>query len=63
MKKIIKPMLALLLIVIGVIVLVKINRTWTLNPEQNMNEASELKYEQNLSETSALNSKKNLNVE
>ena len=63
MKKIIKPVFALSLIIMGVIVLMKINRTWALNPEQNMNEESELKSEQNMNETSALNSKKNLNVE
>ena len=63
MKKMIKPMLAFSLIIMGVIVLMKINRTWALNPEQNLDEASELKSEQNLNETSALNSKKNLNVE
>ena len=63
MKKIVKPAFALLLIIMGVIVLMKINRTWALNPEQNPDEASELNSEQNLSETSALNSKKNLNVE
>ena len=51
MKKIIKPVFALSLIIMVVIVLMKINRTWALNPEQNMNE------------TSALNLKKNLNVE
>ena len=62
MKKIIKPVFALSLIIMGVIVLMKINRTWALNPEQNMNEESELKSEQNMNEISALNSKKNLNV-
>ena len=56
-------MLAFSLIIMGVIVLMKINRTWALNSEQNMNEESELKSEQNMNETSALNSKKNLNVE
>jgi len=63
MKKMIKPVLAFSLIIMGVIVLVKINKIWALNPEQNMNEESELKSEQNMNETSALNSKKNLNVE
>ena len=63
MKKMIKPVLALSLIIMGVIVLVKINKIWALNPEQNMNEESELKSEQNMNETSALNSKRNLNVE
>ena len=75
MKKIIKPVFALVLITMGVIVLMKMNKIWALNPEQNPNEASELKSEQNLNEalemkseqnpneTSALNSKKNLNVE
>ena len=51
MKKMIKPIPALLLIIMVVIVLMKINRTWALNPEQNLDEAS------------ALNYKKNLNVE
>ena len=63
MKKIIKPVFALSLIIMGVIVLMKINKIWALNPEQNMNEESELKSEQNMNETSALNSKRNLNVE
>ena len=63
MKKIIKPVFALSLIIMGVIVLMKINKTWALNSEQNMNEESELKSEQNMNETSALNSKRNLNVE
>ena len=64
MKKMIKlkHMLALLLI-IGVIVLMNINRTWTFNPEKNLNEVSELQFEQNLNKTSALDLKKNLNVE
>ena len=44
-------MFALLLIIMGVIVLMKMNKVWALNPEQNLNE------------TSALNLKKNLNVE
>ena len=51
MKKMIKPMLAFSLIIMGVTVLVKINKIWALNPEQNLNE------------TSVLKSKKNLNVE
>ena len=75
MKKIIKPVFALVLITMGVIVLMKMNKIWALNHEQNPNEASELKSEQNLNEalemkseqnpneTSALNLKKNLNVE
>ena len=46
MKKIIKPVFALSLIIMGVIVLVKINKIWALNPEQNPNEASALKSEQ-----------------
>ena len=75
MKKIIKPVFAFVLITMGVIVLMKINEIWALNPEQNPNEtsalkfeqnpneASELKSEQNLNEISAINLKKNLNVE
>ena len=48
MKKMIKPIPALLLIIMVVIVLMKINRTWALNPEQNLDEASALNYKKNL---------------
>ena len=61
MKKIIKPVFALVLITMGVIVLIKMNKIWALNHEQNPNEASELKSEQNPNEASELKSEQNLN--